>query len=99
MQKRIKKYYQKEATVIPPPVDTKRFKSSGERKNDYFLIVSAFAPYKRVDLAVEAFNKLGYPFVVIGEGQDADSLRRMANPNVRFEGWLDDLAINGHYAR
>jgi len=52
-----------------------------------------------VDLAVEAFNKLGYPFVVIGEGQDADSLRRMANPNVRFEGWLDDLAINSHYAR
>ena len=66
--------------------------------NDYFLIVSAFAPYKRVDLAVEAFNKLGYPFVVIGEGQDADSLRRMANPNVHFKGWLDDFSISNHYA-
>ena len=98
VQKRIKKYYQKEATVIHPPVDTKRFKSSDERKNDYFLIVSAFAPYKRVDLAVEAFNKLGYPFVVIGEGQDADSLRRMANPNVHFKGWLDDFSISNHYA-
>jgi glycosyltransferase involved in cell wall biosynthesis len=65
---------------------------------DYFLIVSAFAPYKRVDLAVEAFNKLGYPFVVIGEGQDADSLRKMANPNIRFEGWLDDSSIDSYYA-
>ena len=76
VQKRIKKYYQKEATVIHPPVDTKRFKSRSEIKNDYFLIVSAFAPYKRVDLAVEAFNKLGYPFVVVGDGQDAESVTK-----------------------
>ena len=99
VQKRIKKYYHKEATVIHPPVDTKRFKPSHDRKRDFFLIVSAFAPYKRVDLAVEAFNKLGYPFVVIGEGQDADLLRKMANSNVRFEGWLDDTSINSHYDR
>jgi len=98
VQKRIKKYYLKEATIIHPPVETKRFKPSGEKKKDYFLIVSAFAPYKRVDLAVEAFNKLGYPFVVVGEGQDADLLRRMANSNIRFEGWLDDLSIYDHYA-
>ena len=98
VQKRIKKYYLKEATIIHPPVETKRFKPSGEKKKDYFLIVSAFAPYKRVDLAVEAFNKLGYPFVIVGEGQDADLLRRMANSNIRFEGWLDDLSIYDHYA-
>ena len=98
VQKRIKKYYLKGATIIYPPVDTKRFKPSGEKKKDYFLIVSAFAPYKRVDLAVEAFNKLGYPFVVVGEGQDADLLRGMANSNIRFEGWLDDMSIYDHYA-
>ena len=98
VQKRIKKYYLKGATIIHPPVDTKRFKPSGEKKKDYFLIVSAFAPYKRVDLAVEAFNKLGYPFVVVGEGQDADLLRRMASSNIRFEGWLDDMSIADHYA-
>jgi|TARA_B110000438_G_C15730056_1_gene613825 glycosyltransferase involved in cell wall biosynthesis len=98
VQKRIKKYYQREATVIHPPVDTKRFKPSGHRENEYFLIVSAFAPYKRVDLAVEAFNKLGYHFVIVGEGQDSNSLRRMANSNIRFEGWLDDLSIIEHYA-
>jgi len=98
VQKRIKKYYLREASIIHPPVDTKRFKPSGDKKKDYFLIVSAFAPYKRVDLAVEAFNKLGYPFVVVGEGQDADLLRRMANSNIRFEGWLDDMSIADRYA-
>jgi glycosyltransferase involved in cell wall biosynthesis len=98
VQKRIQKYYQRESIIIYPPVDTKRFLSSGYKKDDYFLIVSAFAPYKRVDLAVEAFNKLGYPFVVVGEGQDSNSLRRMANSNILFEGWLDDLSISGHYA-
>ena len=98
VQKRIKKYYLREASIIHPPVDTKRFKPSGDKKKDYFLIVSAFAPYKRVDLAVEAFNKLGYPFVVVGEGQDADLLLRMANSNIRFEGWLDDMSIADRYA-
>jgi len=98
VQKRIMRYYLREATIIHPPVDTKRFKPSGEKKKDYFLIVSAFAPYKRVDLAVEAFNKLGYPFDVVGEGQDANSLRGMANSNIRFEGWLDDLSLGDHYA-
>ena len=99
VQERIKKYYLKEATVIHPPVDTKLFKPRGEKEGDYFLIVSAFAPYKRVDLAVEAFNKLGYPFIIVGEGQDAGPLRKMAKPNIRFEGWLDDLSIRSHYAR
>ena len=98
VQKRIKKYYLRDATIIHPPVDTKRFKPSGEKKKDYFLIVSAFAPYKRVDLAVEAFNKLGYPFVVVGEGQDAGLLRRIALSNIRFEGWLDDMSICELYA-
>jgi len=98
VQKRIKKYYLKEATIIHPPVDTQRFKQSGEKKKDYFLIVSAFAPYKRVDLAVEAFNKLGYPFVVVGEGQDAGFLREMAHSNIRFEGWLDDISVVDLYA-
>jgi glycosyltransferase involved in cell wall biosynthesis len=98
VQKRIKKYYNKDATVIHPPVDTKRFKSNSDIKSDYFLIVSAFAPYKRVDLAVEAFNELGYPFVVVGDGQDAESLQKRANSNIRFEGWLDDLSINSYYA-
>ncbi|HAK38345.1 MAG TPA: hypothetical protein DCM60_08895 [Nitrospina sp.] len=99
VRKRIKKYYGQEATVIHPPVDTGLFTPDCEERGDYFLIVSAFAPYKRVDLAVEAFNKLGYSFTIIGEGQDAGPLRKMAGPNIRFEGWLDNSAIRSHYAR
>ena len=99
VQKRIRKYYDREATVIHPPVDTGLFTPGSEKTGDYFLIVSAFAPYKRVDLAVEAFNKLGYPFIVVGEGQEAGSLRKMAGPNIRFEGWLGNSVIRSHYAR
>ncbi|MDP6489050.1 MAG: glycosyltransferase, partial [SAR324 cluster bacterium] len=99
VQARIRKYYDREATVIHPPVDTEMFAPGSDETEDYFLIVSAFAPYKRVDLAVEAFNKLGYPFIIIGDGQEADPLRKVAGSNIRFEGWLDNTAIRSHYAR
>lgn len=100
VQKRIKKYYGQESTTIHPPVDTELFTpDSKENKGDYFLIVSAFAPYKRLDLAVDAFNQLGLPFFVIGEGQDAKRLKEMARSNIKFEGWLDNSQIRSHFAR
>jgi len=100
VQKRIKKYYGKEATIIHPPVDTELFTPDNtENKGDYFLIVSAFAPYKRLDLAVEAFNQMGLPFFIIGEGQDGKRLKEMAKPNIKFEGWLDNSQIHSHFAR
>ena len=100
VQKRIKKYYGKEATVIHPPVDTKLFTpATTERKGDYFLTLSAFAPYKRLDLAVEAFNQLGMSFLLIGEGQDEKRLKTMAKQNIQFEGWLDSSKIRSHFAR
>ena len=100
VQKRIKKYYGKEATVIHPPVDTELFTpASTDEKGDYFLILSAFAPYKRLDIAVEAFNQLGMPFFVIGEGQDEKRLKKIAKPNIHFEGWLDISQIRSHFAR
>tara|TARA_B100000686_G_scaffold297968_1_gene330659 strand:+ start:563 stop:1732 length:1170 start_codon:yes stop_codon:yes gene_type:complete len=100
VQKRIKKYYGKEATVIHPPVDTKLFTPTPtEERRDYFLTLSAFAPYKRLDLAVEAFNHLEIPFFVIGEGQDEKRLREMANPNIYFEGWLNISQIRSHFNR
>lgn len=99
VKNRISRHYGREAIVIYPPVDTKLFHSTYNNKSDYFLIVSAFAPYKRVDLAVEAFNKLGYPFVIIGDGQDAKRLQKMAKPNIRFEGWVDNITIRDYYAR
>jgi len=99
VQKRIKKYYGRESTIIYPPVNSQFYAPTGESPEDFFLIVSAFAPYKRVDLAVEAFNELGYPLVIIGEGQKANDLRRIAGPNVRFTGWLSDEEIRSYYAR
>ena len=99
VQSRIRKYYGLESTVIHPPVDTDYFQSVDTERSDYFLIVSAFAPYKRLDLAIEAFNKLGYPLVIVGEGQYADVLKKIAGPNIRFEGWLENSAIRVHYAR
>ena len=100
VQKRIKKYYGKEAMIIHPPVDTELFTPDNtENKEDYFLIVSAFAPYKRLDLAVEAFNQMGLPFFIIGEGQDSKRLKEMAKPNIQFEGWLDNSQIRSHFAR
>ena len=100
VQKRIKKYYNQEAAIIHPPVDTGLFTpDTDEKKENYFLIVSAFAPYKRLDLAVNAFNQLNLPFVVIGEGQDAKRLKEMAKTNIHFEGWLDNSQIRSHFAR
>ena len=99
VQKRIKDYYNCESEVICPPVNTRFYAPTGEPSEDYFLIVSAFAPYKRLDLAVEAFNKLGYPLKIVGEGQDSDRLRKIAGPNVRFLGRLSDVEVRSCYAR
>jgi glycosyltransferase involved in cell wall biosynthesis len=95
---RIAKYYRREATVIMPPVDTSGFQlASGQ--DDYFLVVSRMIPYKRIDLAVQAFTRLGLPLRVIGGGRDEKKLRRMAGKNVRFMGTLPDAAVREHMAR
>ena len=69
VQARIRKFYRREAEVIHPPVDIHRFKL-GDEKGDFFLIVSSLSPYKRIELAIESFNRLGYPLKVIGSGPD-----------------------------
>jgi glycosyltransferase involved in cell wall biosynthesis len=99
VKKRIQKYYNRDAKVIYPPVDTNFYSPTGEKPQNFFLMVSAFAPYKRLDLAVEAFNKLRYPLKIIGEGQDSTKLKRLAGPNIEFLGWLPDRSIRSYYAR
>jgi glycosyltransferase involved in cell wall biosynthesis len=61
--------------------------------------VSALAPYKRLDVAVDAFSRLGWPLTVIGRGAEEARLRRRAGPSVRFLGWLDDAALRAAVAR
>lgn len=96
--RRVEKYYRRPAHVIHPPVECSRFSLSREQ-GDFYLIVSAFAPYKRIDVAIEAFNALGLKLKVIGAGQDEKRLRSMAMGNVEFLGWKSDEELAGYYAR
>ncbi len=95
---RIKKYYRRDAVVIPPPVEAQRFPfDPTTMPEDYFLIVSRLVPYKRVDLAIQACNLLQLPLVIIGGGRDLESLQKMAGPTIRFLGHLSDAEVLHYY--
>ncbi len=96
---RIQKYYRRDAVVIPPPVEAQRFTFDPETQvEDYFLIVSRLIPYKRIDVAIEACNKLHLPLVIVGSGRDLERLKKMAGPTVRFMGQLSDEEVLYYYA-
>jgi glycosyltransferase involved in cell wall biosynthesis len=96
---RIRKYYRREAVVIPPPVEVSRFTfDPTTQPENYFLIVSRLMPYKRIDLAIEACNQLRLPLVIIGSGRDENRLRRLAGPTIRFMGRLTDQEVLYYYA-
>ncbi|MBM4168713.1 MAG: glycosyltransferase family 4 protein [Ignavibacteria bacterium] len=95
--KRIETTYRRTADVIHAPVDTTRFVLS-HRDDGYYLIVSALVPYKRVDLAIEAFNSLGERLVVVGTGPERESLERQSGPTVEFVGWQSDQKLSALYA-
>ena len=96
---RIRKYYRRNAVVIPPPVEVSRFTfDPTSQPEDYFLIVSRFMPYKRIDLAIEACNQLQLPLVIIGSGRDEIRLTRLAGPSIRFMGRLSDQEVLYYYA-
>jgi glycosyltransferase involved in cell wall biosynthesis len=99
IQKKIESYYRRESTVITPPVNTDFYSPVTAAREDYFLIVSALSPYKRVDLAVEAFNELGYPLRIIGAGPEMPYLRSIAASNIQFLGLVADEEVRSHYAR
>ena len=79
--KRIKKYWGKDAEVIHPPVDIKRFSYDKDRQ-DFYLSVNRLVPNKRIDLLVKAFNKLDLPLVIIGDGPEKLKLKKMAKSNI-----------------
>jgi glycosyltransferase involved in cell wall biosynthesis len=95
---RIAKYYRRESVVIPPPIDTSRYHVAPAH-DDYFLIVSRLIPYKRIDLAVQAFTRLGLPLRIIGSGRYEKKLKRMASKNIKFLGQLPDATVREHMAR
>lgn len=83
--KRIQKYYRREAIVIHPPVNVDEFYVA-DKTEEYYLFFGQLVKYKRADLAIEAFNRLGKPLFVIGEGEMLPQLKRMANDNIHFLG-------------
>lgn len=89
---RIRRCYGREAQVIYPPVETGRFHIA-DRTDDYYLVAGAMAPYKRIDLAIEAFNHLRRRLVIVGEGQESRRLRRLAGPTIEFVGWRPDSEV------
>ncbi|MFN8532541.1 MAG: glycosyltransferase [Dehalococcoidia bacterium] len=94
---RIRKFYRRDAEVIYPPVDTGKF-SPARDVGDYYLIVSRLIPYKRVDLAIRAFNKLRKPLWIVGSGRDRAALERIAGPTVRFLGRVPDSDVGRLFA-
>lgn len=84
---RIYRYYRREADIVHPPVDSELFQP-GNRQDDYYLIVSALVPYKRLDLAIETFNHNGLKLKIAGNGPDYKKLKKAANKNVEFLGFL-----------
>jgi glycosyltransferase involved in cell wall biosynthesis len=85
--RRIKKCYNREATVIYPPVDIDMF-SIIDKKENYFITISRLVPYKRIDLLVQAFNELGLPLIIIGEGPAKNSLKKIAKKNIHLLGYV-----------
>ncbi len=94
---RIKKHYRRDATVIYPPVDVSAGYLS-KRVDKYYLVVSRLIDYKRVDLAIEACNRLNRPLRVVGDGDQYKYLRKLAGPSITFLGRLNDEGVRENYA-
>lgn len=96
--RRIKKYYKRESLVIHPPIDTGRFYISSE-KSDYFLIAGRHMTYKRFDIVIEAFNKMGLKLKVIGQGPETKKLKKIASSNIEFLGRVSDKELARYFSR
>ena len=90
-QSRIRAYFGRESQIVYPPVATERF-APGE-VGDHYLVVSELVSHKRIDVAIEAFNRLRLPLVIVGDGPDRRRLRRLAGPTVRFAGRVSDEEV------
>jgi glycosyltransferase involved in cell wall biosynthesis len=93
---KIAKLYGRQAVVIYPPVDFEKFPMGG-RQEPYYLVVSALVPYKRIDVAIQAFNEMHLPLKIVGEGPLRRVLERSAGANIEFLGWVDDALLAALY--
>jgi glycosyltransferase involved in cell wall biosynthesis len=96
---RIRRRYGREARVVYPPVAVDRIRPSGRPPEDFFLLVGGFVPYKREDVALEAFRRLGLRLVVVGDGPGRARLMAQAPPGAEFRGRVSDAELFDLYAR
>lgn len=89
---RIRRFYDRDARVVHPPVDVDRF-TPARRREDFYVHLGALVPYKRIDLVVDAFNRLGRRLVIVGEGVERARLEARAGPTVEFVGRLSDAEV------
>lgn len=94
---RIRRYYNRAATIVYPPVDTVFYHPAAVTPNRHFLIVSALVPYKRIDLAIAACERIGAPLRIAGDGPERTRLERAAGAHVEFLGRLTDEELRDEY--
>lgn len=99
--RRIRRYYGREARVVPPPVDTEFYRPAPEpgERDDYCLAVAAAVPYKRLDVAIGACRRLGLELRIVATGPDRDRLERIAGPETRFLGPVSREELRTLYRR
>jgi glycosyltransferase involved in cell wall biosynthesis len=96
---RIRNCYDRDSVVIHPPVDTEFYTPNDTPRDESYFCISALVPYKRIDLAIQACNRLGRRLVVIGEGPERERLAQMAGPTVALLGRQSDETIREQYRR
>lgn len=90
VKNRIKKYYRRDSNVVYPPVDLSAFKPKEKPGGNYYLAGGRLVPYKRFDLVVKAFNRLGMPLKIFGQGPEFEKLQRLARGNVELLGYVSN---------
>jgi glycosyltransferase involved in cell wall biosynthesis len=96
---RIGRYYNREASVVYPPVDTDFFRPDDSTPERFALIVSALVPYKRIELAIEACDLARVPLKIVGAGPERDALERFAAGRAEFLGRLPNEEVRALYRR
>jgi glycosyltransferase involved in cell wall biosynthesis len=97
---RIKKYYDRSAETIHPPVEVDKFYITPENQlGDYFLMVGRMMKYKKMDVVIEAFNELGIPLKIVSRGPEFKNLKKIANKNIEFTGRVSDKELHDIYSR
>lgn len=96
---RINKYYQRDSIIVYPFVETNKFPLNKYTSSEYFLIISRLLAWKRIDIAIKAFNKLNLPLKIIGEGPEHDRLRSLAASNIEFLGYVSEEEKRIHLSK